>query len=84
MQTAGIANGMYVHNICMNDCVLSVSVHIQHLSTCLVVHLNPTISCLLLAFPVAIEPVVSVNANYILSLAIATIEELLVYSAKVN
>ena len=58
--------------------------HIQYQSFYLVVHLDPTISCLLLDFPVVVEPVMSVNAKSTIRLAIAAIEEQLVYSAKVN
>ena len=58
---------------------------IQYQSFYLVVHLEPTISCLLLDFPVAVEPVISVNAKSTIRQEVhATIEERLVYSAKVN
>ena len=56
----------------------------QHLSTYLVVHLNPTISCLLLGSPVTVEPVTSVNANYTIRQIIATTKKQLEYFVKVK
>ena len=69
----------------MITCDLStLSLCIQCPSTCLIVHLGQTISCLLLAFPVAVEPIISVNAKYTIRQLIAIIKEQLVYFAKVN
>ena len=55
----------------------------QHLSSYLVVHLGQTISCLSLGFPVTVEPVTSVNANYTIRQILVTIKEQLEYFAKV-
>lgn len=55
----------------------------QHLSTCLIVHLDQIINCLLLTFTVVVMPVISVNAKFLHRKGTAIIEELLVYSAKV-
>ena len=55
----------------------------QHLSICLVVLLEQIISYLSLGFPVAVEPVTSVNANYTIRQILATIIEQLEYFAKV-
>ena len=57
--------------------------YIQHLITCLVVHLDQTINCLLLGFTVAVEPEMSASVKYTIRQVIAITEELLVYSAKV-
>jgi hypothetical protein len=56
----------------------------QHLSFYPVVHLDQTISCLSLEFPVAVEPVTSVNANFTIRQVLATIKELLECFAKVK
>lgn len=55
----------------------------QHLSTCLVVHLDPTMSHLLFTSTVIAERETSASANYTIRQIIAITEEPLVYSVKV-
>lgn len=50
------------HTLSM-EMILLISLCIQHLGTCLTVHLDLIISCLLLDFPVVVGPVMSVNAK---------------------
>jgi hypothetical protein len=56
----------------------------QRLSSYPVVHLDPTISCLSLGFPVAAETLTSVNANCTIRQILAIINELLEYFVKVK
>ena len=73
---------MYIH-VNINNGIYT-TIYMQYLrTTCPVVHLDPTINCLSLGFPVAVEPVTSVNANYTIR-QIATIKEQLEYFAKVK
>ena len=92
MQTIGIFNGKYdivyvfYYNACMHVLMISMLLYIcmQYLNICLVVHLDPTISCLSLVFTVTVEPVTSVSASYTIRQILATIKEQLESSAKVT
>ena len=83
MQAARISNRKYAMIIISMRIYCNAFI-LQHLSSYLVVHLDPTISCLSLVFPVTVEPVTSVNVKSTTRQAIAITEELLACSAKVK